>query len=107
VVAVTGVGAGVAATGVATSDAGWTRDAADGDAVGRGIGAAVMTPAGGLEDGDVEGVGVGLAEAVGGVPRVAPGVYHCRLPKGTGSASRSRASGTSLVVKGSLPSPAW
>jgi hypothetical protein len=103
------VGAAVATTGVATGDGVWTSDsgrtcgAVDGEAV--GVGDAVITPAGGPEEG--VGVGVGLAEGGAGVPRVAPGVYHCRLPKGTGSASRSRASGTSLVVKGSLPSPAW
>jgi hypothetical protein len=77
--------------------------AAEGDAAGEEetAGGAVITPAGGLEDGDAPGVGV--AEGEGAVPRVAPGGYHCRLPNGIGKASRSRAAGTSAVVKGSGP----
>jgi hypothetical protein len=96
-----GVGDGVAAAGVAAGDAVWTRTSSLGDAVGTGVGEAVMTPAGGLEGGGL--VGEGLGEPAGWLPGAVPGTYHCRLANGTGKASRSSASGTWLVVKGSGP----
>jgi hypothetical protein len=99
VVVATGVDGGGAAPGVAAGHASWTCNSAVGDSVGMGVGGAVITPAGGPEAG--VGVEVGLAEGEAGVPRVAPGTYHCRLPNCTGKARRSSASGTSLVVKAS------
>jgi hypothetical protein len=99
------IAAGVAISGVAadawTVAAACTCDRVAGDGVGVGAGAGVITPAAGLEAG--VGVGVGLAEGDAGVPRAAPGTYHCRLSNATGSASRSSAGVTSLVVKASGP----
>jgi len=99
-VRVTGVGLGEVDT--ACTRAAAEGEAAEGEAAAEeGAGGAVITLAGGLEeDGEL---GVGVADAEGDVPRVAPAGYHGRLPKRIGKASRSSAAGTWPVVKGSGP----